>query len=184
MGSRFTWMRGLNSESFKGARLDRALSNIQWRMRFPNAMIHHLPIVGSDHSPLLLNTAGNLEINKPSHFRYNLAWSTHPSFLSVIKDNWNCATDLDYNKRRMTEVLPRWNKEIFGNVFQRKRRLLSRIEGTQRGISLNARSDLIRLDRKLRNELDNTLYQEELIWFQRSREEWKKLVRLSPKNSF
>ena len=30
----------------------------------------------------------------------------------------------------------------------------------------------VKLDRKLRKELEDTLNQEELVWFQRSREEW------------
>ncbi|XP_031127593.1 uncharacterized protein LOC116029690 [Ipomoea triloba] len=50
--------------------------------------------------------------------------------------------------------------------------MIARIKGIQRNFALHHRSDLIKLDRKLRKELEIILHQEELIWFQRSREEW------------
>lgn len=37
---------------------------------------------------------------------------------------------------------------------------------------MHIRNDLIRLERKLRKELQSTLQHEELLWYQRSREEW------------
>lgn len=53
-GPRFTWMRGCGSPTFKAARLDRALCNIDWRIRFLDAEVLHLPIVNSDHALLLV----------------------------------------------------------------------------------------------------------------------------------
>ncbi|XP_019177832.1 PREDICTED: uncharacterized protein LOC109173030 [Ipomoea nil] len=74
-GSSFTWMRGVDKPSFKAARLDRALSNIEWKLRFPNAEVQHLPMINSDHSPLLLNT-DRLPIDPTlKSFRFNSAWN-------------------------------------------------------------------------------------------------------------
>lgn len=56
VGSIFTWMRGINDTNFKGAHLDQALGNVEWKLLFPNALVEHLPIIGSDHSPLHVNT--------------------------------------------------------------------------------------------------------------------------------
>ncbi|XP_019160870.1 PREDICTED: uncharacterized protein LOC109157416 [Ipomoea nil] len=50
-GSIYTWMRGIDTPSFKGARLDCALCNIEWNLRFSAASVTHLPMIGSDHSP-------------------------------------------------------------------------------------------------------------------------------------
>lgn len=53
-GPTFTWMRGKDSETFKGARLDRALSTTEWINMFPNVTVQHLPITKSDHAPILV----------------------------------------------------------------------------------------------------------------------------------
>lgn len=55
-GSKFTWSRGNQTDTLKVARLDRALGNIEWKILFPEAEVIHLPMVSSDHAPLLINT--------------------------------------------------------------------------------------------------------------------------------
>lgn len=50
--------------------------------------------------------------------------------------------------------------------------MLARLDGVQRSMSNQPRADLIRLNKKLQNELQEILLQEELLWFQRSREDW------------
>ena len=65
-----------------------------------------------------------------------------------------------------------WNREEFGNIFARKRRLWARLEGVQRHLDSGKIANLLKLERKLQRDLDDVLEQEELLWFQRSREEW------------
>ncbi|XP_019168344.1 PREDICTED: uncharacterized protein LOC109164047 [Ipomoea nil] len=171
-GTRFTWMRGTNSDSFKGARLDRVLCNVDWRLRFPDATVQHLPIVQSDHSPLFLNTAPIVPKRiYPRRFRFNAAWITHPDFRKMVQINWDVNKDVFENKSLLAENLDSWNRDTFGNIFHRKKRVLARLEGIQRSLCVYWRSDLLRLQKRLRKELDEILYQEELLWFQRSREE-------------
>ncbi|XP_031116716.1 uncharacterized protein LOC116020380 [Ipomoea triloba] len=171
-GSKFTWMRGLNSSSFKGARLDRALGNIDWKNRFPNVEVIHLPMLNSDHTPLLIRLSGTPPNNCNKIFRFSAAWCTHPDYQRCVKQSWSDSKSLGENIKSTTTQLESWNKSTFGNIFQRKRRAIARIRGVQRSLAVHFRSDLIKLDRKLRAELENILYQEELLWFQRSREEW------------
>ncbi|XP_019179248.1 PREDICTED: uncharacterized protein LOC109174466 [Ipomoea nil] len=171
-GTKFTWMRGVNSTSFKGARLDRALSNIEWRSMFPNVSVLHLPMIQSDHSPLLVNTSETPQIPINRSFRFNMAWASHANFQPLVKSCWSTNRSLNSNKNEMAVALSSWNINTFGNIFHRKNRLLARLGGIQRSLSLGARSDLIRLERRLRKELDETLHQEEMVWFQRSREQW------------
>ena len=47
-GSRFTWTRCLSTDTFKGARLDRALCNSFWKCRFDRAVVTHLPKLSYD----------------------------------------------------------------------------------------------------------------------------------------
>ena len=55
-GPMFTWARGSHPETRKEARLDRALCNADWRLRFQEGTVQHLIRVGSNHSPLLVST--------------------------------------------------------------------------------------------------------------------------------
>ncbi|XP_019172110.1 PREDICTED: uncharacterized protein LOC109167542 [Ipomoea nil] len=171
-GSKFTWKRGIDTPSFKGARLDRALGNIAWKISFPNSLVEHLPMINSDHSPILVNSKSVSQAPSTKSFRFNLAWSTHPSFIDCVKQAWSKWGNLESNKTAMAKSLAAWNKGTFGNIFHKKKKLLARINGVQRSLAIRPRADLIKLGRKLRTELEDVLYQEELLWFQRSREEW------------
>ena len=61
---------------------------------------------------------------------------------------------------------------LFGNIFKRKRRLLARIAAVQRKMATSPNLGLFSLDKKLKEELDLVLKQEEIFWFQKSREDW------------
>lgn len=52
IGNKFTWKGGLIHE-----RLDRAVRNLSWSVLFPNAGVHHLAMGGSDHRPIMIDTA-------------------------------------------------------------------------------------------------------------------------------
>ncbi|XP_031115742.1 uncharacterized protein LOC116019608 [Ipomoea triloba] len=149
-GSKFTWMRGVNTSRFKAARLDRAFGNEDWKLRFPNTRIQHLPIINSDHAPLLItnNPAANME--RERKFRFNFMWTTHRDFMKCVQQTWKTEKNLEDNKQVMAESLLSWNKEVFGNVFHRKKRLIARINGVQKSLAQHTRQDLIRLDRELR----------------------------------
>lgn len=87
-GTQFTWMRGTNPSTFKATRLDRALGNVEWKLRFPDTLVEHLPMICSDHTPLLINTSPSSESIKSKAFMFNMAWVTDPSFFAVVHQNW------------------------------------------------------------------------------------------------
>lgn len=51
---------------------------------------------------------------------------------------------------------------------------MARIEGAQKKLSIHHHTGLIKLEARLRRELDEVLEQEELLWYQKSRVEWIK----------
>ncbi|XP_019173302.1 PREDICTED: uncharacterized protein LOC109168902 [Ipomoea nil] len=108
----------------------------------------------------------------PWRFKYNAAWATHPGFMEFVKSNWNSNVELDQCKNELAAKFRCWNKSTFGNIFHRKRRVLARLEGVQNSLTYNHRSDLIKLGKMLQKELEEILFQEELFWFQKSREDW------------
>ena len=77
---------------------------------------------------------------------------------------WDNNKLLGANIMTMAQVLPEWNKTTFGNIFRRKRHLLTRLNGVQRLLVISKAQEHINLDLKLRNELD-VLKQEEMFWF-------------------
>ncbi|XP_019183336.1 PREDICTED: uncharacterized protein LOC109178201 [Ipomoea nil] len=171
-GSRLTWVKDGSTDSLKGARLDRALCNFDWRGCFPDAMVEHLPRVASDHAPLLIRLQGRQRPNNVSPFLFQAAWTTHCDLPEVVSRTWNSDTSLADNIQRVTEGLTNWNKEEFGNVHIRKRNLLARLGGIQRATTRGAHRGLYRLEKRLQSQLEDTLYQEELLWFQQSRADW------------
>lgn len=68
--------------------------------------------------------------------------------------------------------IQQWNSEIFGNIFKRKKSLLARINGIQRNRRYGHNSSLDRLELQLQKEYTETLKQEDVFWYQKSRSKW------------
>lgn len=171
-GHAFTWTRGNDRDTWKAARLDRALCDMSWRLRFKEATVEHLPRVGSDHCPILLRTSAGKNHSRTLPFRFQTAWLTHPKFEDEVKRCWKNTNNLATNKRNLACALKDWNVKEFGNIFHRKNRLMARISGVQRRLDQHQDKGLIKLEARLRKELDVVLTQEELHWYQKSREDW------------
>jgi len=73
------------------------------------------------------------------------------------------------NLYNLAAELSTWNKEVFGNLFRRKRKLWGRIEGIQRRLAAGAPLYLLKLERRLRLDLNQTLDQIAMSWFQKAR---------------
>ncbi|XP_019160774.1 PREDICTED: uncharacterized protein LOC109157330 [Ipomoea nil] len=138
-GPKLTWVKDGSSDRIKGARLDRALCNTEWRTSFPEACA---------------------------------AWLTHPDIREVVDGSWDREQGVPLNNMNLAGTLTQWNKSAFGNIFRRKRTLLARIGGIQSRLMEQCHGGLVKLEWKLRKELEDTLYQDELMYFQRSREDW------------
>ncbi|XP_019175452.1 PREDICTED: uncharacterized protein LOC109170754 [Ipomoea nil] len=154
-GPKLTWVKHETTDGAKGARLDRAMCNLEWRGRYPEAVVEHLPRVASDHAPLLIRLYGRQCSNRLNFFHFQAAWITHQDLQQVVGRIWIPEENLADNVRRVADGLSSWNRDVFGNVYTRKR-------------------SLRKLERNLQTQLEETLYQEELMWYQRSREEWIK----------
>lgn len=171
-GTKFTWRRGVNERTFRGARLDRGLGSVDWFEMYPTTNISHLPAVTSDHTPLLLGIEERDNFKRSDRFRFQAAWTMHDGFKEIVKNAWTKGHSLNDKIESTKVILMDWNKNSFGNIHKKKRRLEARLEGIQRAMDTRRDTNLIKLESKLRMELEDVLYQEELLWYQRSREEW------------
>lgn len=160
-GPCMTWKRGNHDNTFKAARLDRALADGDWMTMFHNAIVQHLPMVYSDHAPLLLSTEGKAIVRRNRHFRFQASWFANAGLDKEIRDAWNNDASFVSNI----------NKH-FGSIRKRKDKLLARLAGIQRKLMSGGHGGLIKLEKRIQKELDEVLAQEEIHWFQNSREEW------------
>lgn len=86
MGYPFTW-RNRRLDVGIQERLDRGLATDQWLYLYPDAKIHHLLVVGSDHVMLLLQTQSELK-RWQRQFIYDPRWNTTDGFRQLVKDRW------------------------------------------------------------------------------------------------
>ena len=160
-GPRFTWARGL---LFK--RLDRALCNSDWLTKFADNSVLHLPKVASDHRSVLVcfeKVVSRYRRSRP--FRFLAPWLTHEQFNSFVQKAWDPQAHYSNAASHFVQAVQEWNREVFGNIFQRKRRLMARINGIQAALESYYSRGLERLEASLRNELEMVMGQEEIYWW-------------------
>ena len=62
-----------------------------------------------------------------------------------------------------------WNKEVFGNIFWKKKNLMARLLGVQRVFASQPSQRMINLQNLLTDELNGILAMEEELWTKKSR---------------
>lgn len=144
--------------------------------------MEHLVKMHSDHNPLLLRCCNALRSRQGRPFRFQAAWCTHHDYGRVVKKAWS-QTDGDivnalHNVSRDSLI---FNKEIFGNILERKKQLEARLRGFQRALENVDSVNLLHLQKELLEEYETILFQEETMWFQKSREKW---INLGSRNTF
>ncbi|KAF7822605.1 ribonuclease H [Senna tora] len=174
-GPKFTWRRNCKNNIKVSKRLDRALANADWRIHFAEASVHNLFNSYSDHNPIGLFCRDNHPSKQDRPFRFEAAWAHHPGFYNVVKFAWeSCVQNVPLRLSTVKSHALWFNKNVFGNIFQRKKKLKARLNGIQKSLDNSPSTFLTNLQRDLRKQLEETLAQEELLWFQKSREQWVK----------
>ncbi|KAL5556096.1 hypothetical protein UlMin_038332 [Ulmus minor] len=122
---------------------------------FPNSIVHHLRLWGSDHRPLLIEVLKDSEVSsfgkslRRGRFHFEEAWADEPECRDTILKHWRkqTARNLDevaYKLHQCASDLLRWNLEKF------------------------------RTHQRLERELEALKYKEERYWQQRSKDLWLK----------
>ncbi|GAU23111.1 hypothetical protein TSUD_305580 [Trifolium subterraneum] len=148
------------------------MCNVSWRLRFHEGFAKVLPRVQSDHHPIIVISDGETNMGRNRPFRYEAAWGTHENFRQLLQENWIRERDLVDLLSNLTNNLTVWNKEVFGNIFRRKKELLARLNGIQNSSNYGYSNFLETLENELQQQLTTTLYQEECLWYQKSRGKW------------
>ncbi|XP_028052793.1 uncharacterized protein LOC114257220 [Camellia sinensis] len=118
LGRKFTWCNAQDGE--KWSRIDRILLNPEWLLRY-NFKVWGLPRLFSDHCPILL--MDDVRDWGPKPFRFINAWTSHPSFPSLVAKVWHESSIIGragyvlFQKLKILKVeLKKWNFEVFGNL--------------------------------------------------------------------
>jgi exonuclease III len=180
-GGRFTWHRNQNGVRILSKKLDRGLANVDWRLSFPEAFIEVLCRLHSDHNPLLLRFGGLPLARGPRPFRFEAAWIDHKDYMDLVYHSWNSSNHHTVTAlKTVRENSIKFNKDVFGNIFQRKRIVENRLKGVQAYLERvdSARHSI--LEKELQQEYNHILFQEEMFWYQKSRDKW---IQFGDKNS-
>lgn len=174
-GPFFTW-KGPKWEGLERVykRLDRSLCNTKWQETFHNMEVSVIPRIGSDHHPMLINLCAEVKGSMVRNFKFEAMWQMHDSFEALVQNNWKGGEDAHVKLTLFQQELIRWNRDVFGRIEGRKRRLLNRLNGIQRSMEHRSNLFLVKLEKELEEELLCTLRQEEVLWFQKSRGRWLK----------
>lgn len=132
-GPAYTWCNKRHGLARIQVRLDRALAS--WRTLFPDAMVKHLPRLHSDHCPILLQCEEVRFVQRSRRpFRFQaMMWMTHADCKDIVEEVWRETVGSVIEKTgALTTALKSWNKDIFGDLFARKRALKGRILGLRK----------------------------------------------------
>ena len=88
-------------------------------------------------------------------------WLSHLGFPTIVEKAWDQASSFDQAVSSFTTLAITWNKEVFGNLFVRKKKISARLNGVQKAIATRPSTFLLSLDWELSQEYTEILNQEE-----------------------
>ncbi|XP_074284000.1 uncharacterized protein LOC141608557 [Silene latifolia] len=103
----------------------------------------------------------------------NSSWRTlfAEGSLRHLGKNWNNDEAFFPFIHHFASKLQQWNKDVFHNIFAKKRSLERRLLGVQTKLSRGGPNYLFKFELNLKRQLDEVLREEEMLWFQKSRME-------------
>jgi hypothetical protein len=91
-GPRYTWCNNKSDGNFTQKRLDRAVANREWCLRFHHVGVHVLAARSSDHNPILIVYSEILPPEPGSSrrgFKFEAKWLLDPECCDIIKVAWD-----------------------------------------------------------------------------------------------
>lgn len=174
-GNPFTWNNKRTGLRNIQQRIDRGVANSDWLTLFPHASITHLPIISSDHAPLLLNTS--TDNHNPKPFRFEDMWLDDKACFDIVHQGWNIPVSgspsfkLHSKIKNVKTALKAWNSNDFGNCHKKVKEIKDQIISIQ---NLDKTDINLALDASLQVELDIWLHRIETLWMQKSKDKWLK----------
>ena len=105
-------------------------------------------------------------------FKFQEFWLLDSSFPGVVAQAWSRGEGLGERIDNFSKDALIWNKNLFGNIHLKKRRVMARIYGVQKALASRPSADLINLEKVLHQYLELLLDQEHDLWALKSRINW------------
>lgn len=141
---KFSWFNKRANGQAVFQRIDRFVGNVKFMDLFPDAVISHLPRIKSGHNLILFSSKPFWLSHQPRPFRCERIWISQPDFISLARNVW-----LENSHIMLVDILCTlkektllWNKNFFGNIFQRNKRLFARLQGINNALSFGHNSFL------------------------------------------
>jgi hypothetical protein len=134
----------------------------------------HLSAWGSDHNPLLLDTV-QFEVSLSRPFKFEEFWTHHLDCYSTITlaSSPNCFGSpghiLNQKLCSTKAALKLWNRLSFGNIQHQIISLTSQLDALQHSPNF---TNFSFKEQSLQKAIDNLMRQEEILWRNKSREQW------------
>ncbi|XP_026429794.1 uncharacterized protein LOC113326221 [Papaver somniferum] len=157
-GRSFTWFSSAHGTGIRRSRLDRAITDDEWVIHFPDAKLLHLPQLGSDHCPIMLDSS-SINCDKKQNWKYFQCYERDETLKEEVATTWNQpvsgfhAYKLSKHLILTRKHVSKWNKEIFSNIQSNIFLLHQQLESIQSG---NHEQD-IDIQRRFRATSDDTL---------------------------
>lgn len=81
-------------------------------------------------------------------------WLLDPSFPRIVSEAWGDSRSLQDAIDRFAKNALEWNKTHFGNIFGKKKRVMSRLVGVQKALARNPSHSLLELEENLHKEMN------------------------------
>lgn len=180
-GVRFTWSNKQHNPTL--VKLNRILASTCWDLHYASCYAWSKAKVGSNHSPLILDTREHRE-NKSKYFYFQERWFQYEGFGDLVKGKWEETKvprqSQSYSLDRwhgclqsLRQYLRGWNLRKVGEQKETKLNISKRIEA----IDLIAEERLLSMDEweeriALEGSLEEVLKWDELPWKQKVGRNW------------
>ncbi|KAM1486798.1 hypothetical protein ACFX2I_000945 [Malus domestica] len=170
-GPAFTW-RGMRHGNLVEERIDRVLINELWHDLWPNSLVTHGTVMGSDHCPLIIQFVSE-NMRGRRAFKIEAFWAKKDECNQVVSSCWN--------RPAHGEILERWTKKINDcksslirwsrNKFKKRGHLIQELLHQLQELQRDWRSNIDVIKQKTQL-VDKLRAHEESYWMQRSRVKW------------
>nr|XP_025675778.1 uncharacterized protein LOC112776041 [Arachis hypogaea] len=174
VGHPFTWTNRRQGEDLVKERFDRYLVGMEWKLKFPNAVVHRLTESGSDHAPILMETEPQSWHSK-RRFKYQERWCGEEDVKRIVSEVWRMEVvgsamfSLAQKLKVCRHRLVQWQKTHKANSRKEIEDLQAKLEEL-RVAGINEGEEVTSLEEKL----ELAYLKEESYWREKSRIKWLK----------
>ncbi|KAK4732001.1 hypothetical protein R3W88_024989 [Solanum pinnatisectum] len=173
-GDYYTWNNKQQGNERVCSRLDRALGNSEWMMKWGHAILEYeLPNI-SDDAPMILKV-NHCQSNIKVPFRFFNVWAEHSRFESIVRGTWQVrkATQGMHNVwcklKDLKTIFRKLNNEEFRNIAQRVEIARRNLAEVQQQIKIQYNDNLQMKEADALKELEKWSMIEENIMKQKTK---------------